>query len=165
MKEMEDAVKTEATEAAEAAETAAATEEAAQAEESIPQEPEAENVPEEKPAKRKATDGMELQDYLWIGVIVAAVIAFLFVLISQSALNAQGFYQFQAFGMKQPIKFEWLTASLAGWIAGGFGVLSLGCGVGRNILKKKNRSTINIIPGIAMTVLAAICLLAIRFKK
>ena len=115
--------------------------------------------------KRKLSDGMDLQDFFWIGVIVAAVIAFIFVLISQSAINGPGYYQFQAFGMKQPIKFEWLTSSLAGWIAGGFGVVSLGCGIGRNILKKKNKSTINILPGIVMVVLAVICLLAIRFAK
>ncbi len=126
----------------------------------------AEAAPEPKQnRKAKFTDGMELQDYLFLGAIVAAVIAFLFVLISQAALNGQGYYQLQLPWMKEAIKFEFMTAALAGWIAGGFGLVSLGCGIGRNIIRRKNRNTINILPGIVMVVLAAICLLAVRFAK
>lgn len=115
--------------------------------------------------KRKFGQGMELQDWLRVVMIIAAIISFIFILLSQSALNGKGFYQFQAFGMKKSIDFEFLTASLAGWIAGGFALVSFGSGLGINIIRKKNRSTVNILPGITMIVLSVICLLAEHFKN
>lgn len=124
------------------------------------------SAPESEPNVKKARGGnLELIDILWIVAIVCAVVAFVFVLLSQSALNGPGYYQFQAFGMKQPVKFEFLTTALAGWIALGLGVVSLGCGIWKNILKKRNRSTVNILPGIVMVVLSVICLLAAHFAK
>ena len=115
--------------------------------------------------KRKFGQGMELQDWLRVVMIITAIISFIFVLLSQSALNGKGFYQLQIFGMKKPVDFEFLTASLAGWIAGGFGLVSLGSGLGINFIRKKNGSTINILPGITMLVLSVICLLAEHFKN
>ena len=115
--------------------------------------------------KRKFGQGMELQDWLRVVMIITAIISFIFVLLSQSALNGKGFYQLQVFGMKKPVDFEFLTASLAGWIAGGFGLVSLGSGLGINFIRKKNGSTINILPGITMLVLSVICLLAEHFKN
>lgn len=125
----------------------------------------AEEQTSEVKEKRKFGQGMELQDWLRVVMIIAAVISFIFVLLSQAALNGKGFYQFQAFGMKKPVDFEFLTTALAGWIAGGFAVVSLGSGIGINIIRKKNGSTINIIPGVAMLVLSVICLLADHFAS
>ena len=124
---------------------------------------EAEEQKTEAKEKRKFGQGMELQDWLRVAMIIAAAFAFVFVLLSQSALNGKGFYQLQIFGMKKPVDFEWLTTALAGWIALGFGVVSFGSGLTINIMRKKNGSTVNILPGITMIVLAVICLLANRF--
>lgn len=117
-----------------------------------------EEAVETKPVK-KQRDKYELHEILWIVAIIAAVVSFLFVLISQNALNGAGYYAFQKFGMEKPLKFQWLTASLASYIAGGAAIISLGTGIARNFLRK-NKTVMSYLPGIVVTILSAIAFAA-----
>ena len=128
----------------------------------------------EKPAKKQKNGRGDIRDmhslFFVIGIVLGAV-SILFTIIAKNGINGDGYFTFTPFKTIRelftdksvsPIKVTWLTSSLSSWIAGGLAVLSVGCGVTRNILKKQN-SLIGYLIGLVALILAALALLAVRY--
>lgn len=119
----------------------------------------------EAPARKQKNGQGSIRDmhslFFVIGIILGAV-SILFTIIAKNGINGNGFFSIQPFGIKKAISLTFLTSSLSAWIAAILAVLSVGCGVMRNFLKKQN-SLIGYLVGLVALILAAIALLAIRY--
>lgn len=119
----------------------------------------------EKPSKKHKNSQGSIRDmhslFFVIGIILG-VISILFTIIAKNGINGSGYFSIQPFGIKKAISLTFLTSSLSAWIAGILGVLSVGCGLTRNILKKQN-SLIGYLVGLVALILAALALLAVRY--
>ena len=130
-------------------------------------------APERSAKKQKNGSGdiRDMHSLFFVIGIVLGVISILFTIIAKNGINGAGYFAFTPFeGIRKlftdkpinPIKVTFLTSSLSAWIAGGLAVLSVGCGVTRNILKKQN-SLIGYLIGLVALILAALALLAVRY--
>ena len=128
----------------------------------------------EKPAKNQKKGQGEPRDlhslFFVIGIVLGAV-SILFTIIAKNGINGAGYFTFTPFKTIRefftdkplnPIKVTFLTSALSSWIAGGLAVLSVGCGVTRNILKRQN-SLIGYLVGLVALILAALAVLAVRY--
>ena len=121
-------------------------------------------VPEKPAKKQKNGHGSvrDLHSVFFVVGIVLGVVSILFTLIAKNGINDKGYFTIQLFGAKKPLAITFLTSSLTAWIAAGLAVLSIGCGVTRNILKKQN-SLIGYLIGVVAMVLSVLALLAVRY--
>lgn len=128
----------------------------------------------ETPSRKQKSGRGDIRDmhslFFTIGIILGAV-SILFTIIAKNGINGAGYLSFTPFESIRkfftdkpvnPIKVTFLTSALSAWIAGGLAVLSVGCGVTRNILKKQN-SLIGYLIGLVALILAALALLAVRY--
>lgn len=124
----------------------------------------------EKPAKKQKNGQRSFRDLhsvFFVAGIVLGAISILFTIIAKNGINDKGYFSFipfEHFKEKKgnPISFTFLTSSLSAWIAGGLAILSVGCGLLRNFLKKQN-SLIGYLIGVVALVLSGIALLAIKY--
>ena len=128
----------------------------------------------EKPAKKQKNGSGDIRDmhslFFAAGIILGAI-SILFTIIAKNGINGAGYFTFTPFeGIRKlftdksinPVKVTFLTSSLSAWIAGVLAVLSVGCGLTRNILKKQN-SLIGYLIGLVALILAVLALLAVRY--
>lgn len=119
----------------------------------------------EAPARKQKKEQGSIRDkhnLFFVTGIVLGVISILFTIIAKNGINGSGYFSIQPFGIKKAIAVTFLTSSLSAWIAAGLGVLSVGCGLFRNFLKKQN-ALIGYLIGLVALILALLALLAVRY--
>ena len=138
--------------------------------------PVAEVTKKEKKVKNK--DPKELHSIMFLLAWVIGIVGIIFVLLAQNALNNddEGFVSLsyhwfdevlvdrknQIFETQWTEMFwdiEFLTSALCSYIAMGLGLISTGCGIARNILKK-DKKLVSYVCGVAVLVLGAFAFLA-----
>lgn len=116
-------------------------------------------------SKKKKGQGSarDLHSLFFAAGLILGVISILFALIAKNGINGSGYFSIKPFdSMKKPISLTFLTSSLSSWIAGILAVVSVGCGVTRNILKRQN-SLMGYLIGLVALILAALAILAVRY--
>lgn len=116
-----------------------------------------------KKQKKERGDARDLHGIFFTAALVLAAVSILFVVIAKNAINGSGYFSIKPFdSMKKPISIPFLTSSLCSWVSAGLAVVSVGCGLIRNFLKKQN-ILISYLIGLVALILAGIALLAVRY--
>ncbi len=128
-----------------------------------------ESVAAETPVKSKKqkSGGGSLRDKqstFFVAALILGAVSILLVLLAKNGINnGKGYFVIDPIGkMKKPIALTALKSSICAWAGAIVGVLGVGCGVTRNILKKQN-SLISYLIGLIGLILAVIALLAIQY--
>lgn len=120
-------------------------------------------------SKKKEKDHWELHDYMWLISLITGVIAILFVLLAKKAVNDEKndfvtfTFNFPWMAKAAAVKLTALTGKLCAIVAGSFGLISTGCGITRNVLKRQG-NFMSYLLGVAGVVLAVVAFFAAHFK-
>lgn len=140
-------------------------------------------LPEEnKPKKVKAPkDKKELHSIFFAAAWIIAVVALLFALLGQNAMNTKDGYASLSYHWFEEVTnrktgevtTEWteqefvipvLTTAFYALVSLGLGLVSTGLGVTSNILKK-DKKVLTYLPGVVVSVLAMMCYLSTVFTN
>ncbi len=140
-------------------------------------------LPEEnKPKKVKAPkDKKELHSIFFAAAWIIAVVALLFALLGQNAMNTKDGYASLSYHWFEEVTnrktgevtTEWteqefvipvLTTAFYALVSLGLGLVSTGLGVTSNILKK-DKKVLTYLPGVVVSVLAMMCFLSTVFTN
>lgn len=140
-------------------------------------------LPEEsKPKKVKAPkDKKELHSLFFAAAWIIAVVALLFALLGQNAMNTKDGYASLSYHWFEEVTnrktgevtTEWteqefaipvLTTAFYALVSLGLGLVSTGLGVTSNILKK-DKKVLTYLPGVVVSVLAMMCFLSTVFTN
>ncbi len=116
---------------------------------------------QESTGKRKR-EKKELHDLFWTIGLILGIVALVFVLIAKNAINNGGVWTLPKLWMKRPLAIEFMTAKLATVIAGILSILSVGCGVTRNIMKRQNW-LMGYLVGLVALILSVIAWFAVKY--
>ncbi len=113
---------------------------------------------------KKKREKRELHDLFWTIGLILGIVSLVFVLIAKNAINSGGVWTLPKLWMKRPLAIKFMTAKLATVIAGVLSVLSVGCGLTRNIMKRQNW-LMGYLVGLVALVLSAIAWFAVKYMN